>query len=95
MLAADSERWSQAPARQAALAAGLPPSVVCTTVNKVCASGLKAVALAAQSIRLGAHSLACGLVELWRTQAAPGAACFCLLLATAYCQHSLLHSFLL
>ncbi|KAK9845383.1 hypothetical protein WJX81_005183 [Elliptochloris bilobata] len=48
----------QAPARQAALGAGLPPSVVCTTVNKVCASGLKAVALAAQSIRLGAAEVA-------------------------------------
>ena len=43
----------QAPARQAALAAGLAPSTVCTTVNKVCASGLKAVAMACQSIQLG------------------------------------------
>ncbi len=41
------------PARQAALGAGLPHSVPCMTVNKVCGSGLKAVALAAQSIRAG------------------------------------------
>lgn len=45
----------QAPARQAALGAGLPESTVCTTVNKVCASGLKAVMLGAQSVALGAH----------------------------------------
>lgn len=43
----------QAPARQAALFAGLPESVECMTVNKVCGSGLKAVMLAAQSIMLG------------------------------------------
>jgi acetyl-CoA C-acetyltransferase len=43
----------QAPARQAAKFAGLPDSVVCTTVNKVCASGMKAVMQAAQSIMLG------------------------------------------
>jgi acetyl-CoA C-acetyltransferase len=43
----------QAPARQAAKGAGLPDEVVCTTVNKVCASGLKAVVQAAQSIKLG------------------------------------------
>ncbi|MGH8468442.1 MAG: acetyl-CoA C-acetyltransferase [Gammaproteobacteria bacterium] len=41
------------PARQAALGAGLPHSVPCMTINKVCGSGLKAVALAAQSIRTG------------------------------------------
>lgn len=41
----------QAPARQAALGAGLPESVICTTVNKVCASGMKAIMLAAQSIK--------------------------------------------
>src|SRR5512144_1584322 len=40
----------QAPARQASLAAGIPPSVPCTTVNKVCGSGLKAVILGAQAI---------------------------------------------
>lgn len=43
----------QAPARQAALGAGIPDSVPCTTVNKVCASGMKAVMLAAQAITLG------------------------------------------
>ncbi len=43
----------QAPARQAAIFAGLPPTVHCTTINKVCASGMKAVMLAAQSIRCG------------------------------------------
>jgi acetyl-CoA C-acetyltransferase len=43
----------QAPARQAAKYAGLPDNVVCTTVNKVCASGMKAIAQGAQSILLG------------------------------------------
>jgi acetyl-CoA C-acetyltransferase len=48
-----SANLGQAPARQAALYAGLPNSVVCTTVNKVCASGMKSVMLAANAIRLG------------------------------------------
>lgn len=43
----------QAPARQAAKFAGLPDQVICTTVNKVCASGMKAIMQAAQSILLG------------------------------------------
>jgi acetyl-CoA C-acetyltransferase len=43
----------QAPARQAAKMAGLPDSVICTTVNKVCASGMKAIVQGAQSIMLG------------------------------------------
>lgn len=43
----------QAPARQAAIFAGLPDSVCCTTVNKVCASGMKSIMLAAQAIQLG------------------------------------------
>lgn len=43
----------QAPARQAAMKAGLPPEVSALTVNMVCGSGLRAVALAAQSIKLG------------------------------------------
>ena len=43
----------QAPARQAAIKAGLPPEVSALTVNMVCGSGLRAVALAAQSIKLG------------------------------------------
>ena len=47
----------QAPARQAALGAGIPNSVPCTTVNKVCASGMKAVMFAAQSIALGDNEI--------------------------------------
>lgn len=47
----------QAPARQAAKYAGLPNEVNCTTVNKVCASGMKAIAQAAQSIVLGDASI--------------------------------------
>ncbi|MCI0691287.1 thiolase family protein [candidate division KSB1 bacterium] len=43
----------QAPARQAAIKAGLPVEVTCMTINKVCGSGLKAVMLAAQAIMLG------------------------------------------
>ena len=43
----------QAPARQAAIYAGIPDIVPCTTVNKVCASGMKAIMLAAQTIALG------------------------------------------
>lgn len=43
----------QAPARQAAKFAGLPNEVACTTVNKVCASGMKAIMMAAQDILLG------------------------------------------
>ena len=43
----------QAPARQAALFAGLPNAVACTTVNKVCASGMKSVMFAAQAIQSG------------------------------------------
>lgn len=47
----------QAPARQAALKAGIPDTVPCTTVNKVCASGMKAVMQGAQSIMLGQDSI--------------------------------------
>ena len=43
----------QAPARQAAISAGIPDTVPCTTINKVCASGMKAVMNAAQTIALG------------------------------------------
>ncbi|GAA4952188.1 acetyl-CoA C-acyltransferase [Algibacter agarivorans] len=43
----------QAPARQAAIYAGIPNTVPCTTINKVCASGMKAVIQAAQAIALG------------------------------------------
>lgn len=47
----------QAPARQAAIFAGIPDTVPCTTVNKVCASGMKTVMQAAQSIALGDASI--------------------------------------
>ncbi|MEX2046647.1 MAG: acetyl-CoA C-acyltransferase [Chloroflexota bacterium] len=54
----------QAPARQAALGAGLPQSVPCTTVNKVCGSGLKSVMLASSQIRAGeAHCIVAGGME--------------------------------
>lgn len=43
----------QAPARQAAIFAGIPNTVPCTTINKVCSSGMKAIMLAAQTIALG------------------------------------------
>jgi acetyl-CoA C-acetyltransferase len=46
----------QAPARQAAIFAGLSPNVEATTINKVCASGLKSVAIAAQQVELGHES---------------------------------------
>jgi acetyl-CoA C-acetyltransferase len=48
-----SANLGQAPARQAALGAGLSLSVPCTTVNKVCASGMKSIMFGAQSIMLG------------------------------------------
>ncbi|MDG1720125.1 MAG: thiolase family protein [Bacteroidia bacterium] len=47
----------QAPARQAAILAGLPESTPCTTVNKVCASGMKSIALGASSIMLGHNEI--------------------------------------
>ena len=47
----------QAPARQAALGAGLPSSVGCTTVNKMCGSGLKAIMTAHDSIKAGTNNL--------------------------------------
>ena len=54
----------QAPARQAALGAGLPQSVPCTTVNKVCGSGLKSVMLASSQILAGeARSIVAGGME--------------------------------
>src|ERR1700752_4248455 len=43
----------QAPARQAAKFAGLPNETQCTTINKVCASGMKSITIAAQNIKLG------------------------------------------
>lgn len=48
-----SANLGQAPARQAALGSGLPHSIPCTTINKVCASGMKAVMIAAQAIMTG------------------------------------------
>lgn len=48
-----SANLGQAPARQAAIFAGIPSTVPCTTVNKVCSSGAKAIMFAAQSIMLG------------------------------------------
>lgn len=47
----------QAPARQAAMNAGIPQSVPCTTINKVCASGMKSISLGAQSILCGDNDL--------------------------------------
>ncbi len=52
-----SANLGQAPARQAALFAGLSNNVPCTTVNKVCASGMKSIMLGAQSIMLGHNDL--------------------------------------
>lgn len=52
-----SANLGQAPARQAAKFAGLPDEVVCTTVNKVCASGMKSAMLGAQSIMLGFNDI--------------------------------------
>ncbi len=52
-----SANLGQAPARQAALFAGIGNDVPCTTVNKVCASGTKAIMLAAQSIMCGTNDL--------------------------------------
>ncbi|KDO22949.1 hypothetical protein SPRG_11795 [Saprolegnia parasitica CBS 223.65] len=47
----------QAPARQSVLKAGIPDSVPCTTVNKVCASGMKAIAMASQAIMAGSQDI--------------------------------------
>ncbi len=47
----------QAPARQAALRGGLPSSISALTINKVCGSGLKAIQLAANAVRLGDHEV--------------------------------------
>ena len=52
-----SANLGQAPARQVALKAGLPHHTSCTTINKVCASGMKALMLGAQSIALGMRDL--------------------------------------
>ena len=52
-----SANLGQAPARQASVHAGLPDHVPCTTINKVCASGMKAIAFGAQSILLGLNEI--------------------------------------
>lgn len=52
-----SANLGQAPARQAARFAGIPDNVPCTTVNKVCASGMKCITLGAQSIMLGMNDI--------------------------------------
>ncbi len=52
-----SANLGQAPARQAARFAGLPDNIPCTTVNKVCASGMKAITFGAQSIMLGMNDI--------------------------------------
>ena len=54
----------QAPARQAAIFAGIPDTVPCTTVNKVCSSGMKTIMMAAQAIALGdAETIVAGGME--------------------------------
>lgn len=52
-----SANIGQAPAQQASIAAGIPTTVNCTTVNKVCASGMKAIMLGAQSIICGDNDI--------------------------------------
>ncbi len=52
-----SANLGQAPARQAAIFAGIPDTVPCTTINKVCSSGMKSVMIGAQSIALGQADL--------------------------------------
>jgi acetyl-CoA C-acetyltransferase len=52
-----SANLGQAPARQAALAAGLPTGTVCTTINKVCGSGMKAIMQAHDAIKAGSASV--------------------------------------
>ncbi|MFQ5445454.1 MAG: acetyl-CoA C-acyltransferase [Saprospiraceae bacterium] len=52
-----SANLGQAPARQAARSAGIPHNVPCTTINKVCASGMKSIMLGAQSIMLGFNDI--------------------------------------
>lgn len=52
-----SANVGQAPAQQASIAAGIPTSVPCTTINKVCASGMKSIMLGAQSIMTGVNDI--------------------------------------
>lgn len=55
-----SANMGQAPCRQAVLFAGLPKNTICTTINKVCSSGMKSVMLAAQTLQLGHQEVAIG-----------------------------------
>ena len=55
-----SANLGQAPARQASKFAGIPDDVDCTTINKVCAAGMKATMLGAQQIQLGLEDLEIG-----------------------------------
>ncbi|CAH0683042.1 unnamed protein product [Spodoptera exigua] len=52
-----SASMGQAPARQAVIFAGLPKSTICTTVNKVCASGMKSIMLATQGLQIGSQDV--------------------------------------
>jgi acetyl-CoA C-acetyltransferase len=52
-----SANLGQAPARQAAMYAGIPDDIDCTTINKVCSSGIKSITIAAQQIQLGMEHL--------------------------------------
>ncbi|XP_026733699.1 acetyl-CoA acetyltransferase, mitochondrial [Trichoplusia ni] len=52
-----SANLGQAPARQSVIFAGLPKSTICTTVNKVCSSGMKSVILATQGLQTGTHDV--------------------------------------
>ena len=55
----------QAPARQAALGAGIPTTTPCTTINKVCASGMKAIMMASQAIATGCQVWQCFAVLIF------------------------------
>lgn len=59
-----SAGMGQAPCRQAVLGAGLPTSTICTTINKVCASGMKSVVLGAQALLPGSAVLAGGFESM-------------------------------
>ncbi|MBA2422257.1 MAG: acetyl-CoA C-acetyltransferase, partial [Chitinophagales bacterium] len=52
-----SANVGQAPAQQASIAAGIPTNTPCTTINKVCASGMKSIMLGAQSIMMGVNDV--------------------------------------
>ena len=60
-----SANLGQAPVRQAAIGAGIGYEVPCTTINKVCSSGMKSVMLGAQTIMLGQADIIIGEVATW------------------------------